>query len=66
MEETAVLRVPRTDDGEGYVLVHVTMGGSKGQGFKLDATDGSDPFAVTRMYSRIFINIPGPSIATPF
>ena len=46
MKEEAVLRVPRTDDEENYVLVHVTLTSAKGD-FKLEATDGQEPFAET-------------------
>ncbi|KAJ9165025.1 hypothetical protein NKR19_g804 [Coniochaeta hoffmannii] len=53
MKETAVLRVPRTDDDDGYVLVHVTTTGPKGLDFKLDATDGADPFALTLKHNKL-------------
>ena len=65
MKETAVLRVPRTDDDDGYVLVHVTTTGPKGLDFKLDATDGADPFALTCTYPVSLIDIPDPLSGIP-
>ncbi|KAB5585967.1 hypothetical protein GE09DRAFT_1210557 [Coniochaeta sp. 2T2.1] len=52
MKEEAVLRVPRTDDEDNYVLVHVTLTTAKGD-FKIEATDGQEPFAVTLKHSKL-------------
>jgi hypothetical protein len=49
MKEEAVLRVPRTDDDDAYVLVHVKTG-TKGVAFELEATEGEHPYLVARMY----------------
>lgn len=48
MKEQAVLRVPRTDDDDAYVLVQVTSKGTKGLDFDLAATDGSYPYVASR------------------
>jgi hypothetical protein len=47
MKEEAVLRVPRTDDENAYVLVHVASG-RKGVAFHLEATEGGAPYWVDR------------------
>jgi hypothetical protein len=45
-----VLRVPRTEDDDAYVLVHVRTG-TKGVAFELEATEGAHPYLATCMYS---------------
>lgn len=51
MKEAAVLRVPRTDDEDAYVLVQVVSSGRKGLDFDLAATEGAHPYLVTCTYA---------------
>lgn len=46
MTKTHVLRIPRTDEEQSFVLVEVTSAGSKDLDLKLVATEGFAPYVV--------------------
>ncbi|KAH8907215.1 hypothetical protein BR93DRAFT_968755 [Coniochaeta sp. PMI_546] len=53
MKEAAVLRVPRTDDEDAYVLIQVVSSGRKGLDFDLAATEGAHPYLVTLKHDKL-------------
>jgi hypothetical protein len=51
-----ILRIPRVDDRDSYVLVKVDRaGGSRPLDVKLVATDGSEPYEVTGSSSNFHL-----------
>ncbi|KAK1772496.1 hypothetical protein QBC33DRAFT_12733 [Phialemonium atrogriseum] len=53
MTTTHVLRIPRTDEEQGFILVQVTSAGSRDLDIKLVATEGFAPYMVKLRHDRI-------------
>ncbi|OIW27462.1 hypothetical protein CONLIGDRAFT_431423 [Coniochaeta ligniaria NRRL 30616] len=53
MKETAVLRVPRADDEDAYVLIQVISSGRNGLDFDLAATEGGHPYLLKLRHDKV-------------
>lgn len=53
MKQAVVLRVPRTDDENAYVLVQVISNGRKDLDLDLAATEGAHPYLVTLKHDKV-------------
>ena len=62
MTTTHVLRIPRTDEEQGFILVQVTSAGSRDLDIKLVATEGFAPYMVKCAYAvRLLASHPAPT-----
>lgn len=50
MASSRVLKVPRSDDPDAYVLVNVSQKGKAGLDLRLAATEGENPYITTSMF----------------
>lgn len=49
MDEQHILRIPRSDDPENFVLINVRKTGKSALDLKLVATEGEDPYVGSSM-----------------